>query len=123
MGFGFGFQLYQIMFLFVFGFALSSVLVTTIRGMKESNKNNHSPKLTVPAKVVAKRTNITRHRHGGANDIHHHHTTTTYYATFEVESGDRMELQLDGSEYGLMVEGDQGKLSFQGTRFLGFERT
>ena len=123
MGIGFGFQLYQIMFLFVFGFALSSVLVTTIRGMKESNKNNHSPKLTVPAKVVAKRTNITRHRHGGANDIHHHHTTTTYYATFEVESGDRMELQLDGSEYGLMVEGDQGKLSFQGTRFLGFERT
>ena len=123
MGIGFGFQLYQIMFLFVFGFALSSVLVTTIRGMKESNKNNHSPKLTVPAKVVAKRTNITRHRHGGANDIHHHHTTTTYYATFEVESGDRMELQLDGSEYGLMVEGDQGKLSFQGTRFLRFERT
>ena len=123
MGIGFGFQIYQIMFLIVFGIAMSSVLMTTIRGMKEWNKNNHSPRLTVPVIVVTKRTDISRHRHRGANGHHHHHTSTTYYVTFEVESGDRMELRLDGSEYGLMVEGDKGKLSFQGTRFLGFERT
>ena len=122
MGIGFGFQIYQIMFLIVFGIAMSSVLMTTIRGMKEWNKNNHSPRLTVPVTVVTKRTDVSRRRHKGANG-HHHHTSTTYYVTFEVESGDRMELQLDGSEYGLMVEGDKGKLSFQGTRFLGFERT
>ena len=122
MGIGFGFQIYQIMFLIVFGIAMSSVLMTTIRGMKEWNKNNHSPRLTVPVTVVTKRTDISRRRHKGANG-HHHHTSTTYYVTFEVESGDRIELQLDGSEYGLMVEGDKGKLSFQGTRFLGFERT
>ena len=28
----------------------------------------------------------------------------------------------DGSDYGMLVEGDIGKLSFQGTRYLGFER-
>lgn len=123
MGIGFGFQLFQIMFLLMFGFALSSVLVTTIRGMKEHNKNNHSPRLTVPVTIVTKRTDVSRRRHKGANGHYHHHTSTTYYVTFEVESGDRMELQLEGSEYGLMVEGDKGKLSFQGTRFLGFERT
>ena len=33
-----------------------------------------------------------------------------------------MELQLSGTEYGLLAEGDQGELSFQGTRYLGFER-
>ena len=33
-----------------------------------------------------------------------------------------MELQMSGSEYGLLVEGDAGMLSFQGTRYLGFER-
>ena len=27
-----------------------------------------------------------------------------------------------GSDYGMLVEGDIGKLSFQGTRYLGFER-
>ena len=50
------------------------------------------------------------------------HTFTTYYVTFQVESGDRMELTVDGSEYGMLVEGDIGKLSFQGTRYLGFQR-
>ena len=123
MGIGFGFQIYQIMFLIVFCIAMSSVLMTTIRSMKEWNKNNHSPRLTVPVIVVTKRTDISRRRHRGANGHHHHHTSTTYYATFEVESGDRMELQLEGFEYGLLVEGDKGKLSFQGTRYLGFERT
>ena len=123
MGIGFGFQIYQIMFLIVFGIAMSSVLTTTIRSMKEWNKNNHSPRLTVPVIVVTKRTDVSRRRHRGANGHHHHHTSTTYYATFEVESGDRMELQLEGFEYGLLVEGDKGKLSFQGTRYLGFERT
>ena len=123
MRIGFGFQIYQIMFLIVFGIAMSSVLMTTIRSMKEWNKNNHSPRLTVPVIVVTKRTDVSRRRHRGANGHHHHHTSTTYYATFEVESGDRMELQLEGFEYGLLVEGDHGKLSFQGTRYLGFERT
>ena len=123
MGIGFGFQIYQIMFLIVFGIAMSSVLMTTIRSMKEWNKNNHSPRLTVPVIVVTKRTDVSRRRHRGANGHHHHHTSTTYYATFEVESGDRMDLQVEGFEYGLLVEGDKGKLSFQGTRYLGFERT
>ena len=122
-GFGSGFGIFGVMSTIVFLLITGTFAVMLIKGIGEWNKNNHSPKLTVPAKVVAKRTNITRHRHGGANDIHHHHTTTTYYVTFEVESGDRMELQLEGFEYGLMVEGDQGKLGFQGTRFLGFERT
>lgn len=45
-----------------------------------------------------------------------------YYVTFEVESGDRMELHVPGREYGQLAEGDKGKLSFQGTRYLGFER-
>jgi hypothetical protein len=49
-------------------------------------------------------------------------TTTTYYATFEFNSGDRMELQLPAQEFGLLADGDRGILSFQGTRFIGFAR-
>ena len=52
----------------------------------------------------------------------HTSASTTYYVTFEVASGDRMELRLQGHEYGLIVEGDRGELTFQGTRFLGFTR-
>lgn len=122
-GFSFGFQMFQIMFFIVFGLILCIVIVTLIKGLKEWNNNNHSPRLTVPVTVVAKRADVTHHRHRGANDHHHYHTSTTYFVTFEVESGDRMELRLEGHEYGLLVEGDEGKLSFQGTRYLGFERT
>lgn len=45
-----------------------------------------------------------------------------YYVTFEVESGDRMEFSVYGKEYGMLAEGDEGKLTFQGSRYLGFER-
>lgn len=122
-GFGFGFGMFQIMFFIVFGLAISTVFISLVKGVREWNKNNHSPRLTVPATVVTKRTDVTRRRSGGTNGHHHYHTSTNYYVTFEVESGDRMELHLSGTEYGLLVEGDHGKLSFQGTRYLGFERT
>ena len=42
--------------------------------------------------------------------------------TFQVESGDRMELSVNGPEYGMLAEGDVGELTFQGTRYLSFER-
>ena len=47
---------------------------------------------------------------------------TRYYATFEVESGSRIELAVRGEEYGMLAEGDRGRLTFQGTRYQGFER-
>ena len=122
MGFAFGFDMFGIMFTLVFILVIGTFIVTAVRGISQWNKNNNSPRLTVPALVVAKRTNVTRHHHGGTNGHHHHHTSTTYYVTFQVESGDRMELHMTGNEYGMLVEGNQGNLSFQGTRYLGFER-
>lgn len=50
------------------------------------------------------------------------HTSTSYYITFQVESGDRMEFLVPSAEYGLLVPGDRGRLTFQGTRYLGFAR-
>ena len=122
MGFAFGFDMFGIMFTLVFVLVIGTFIVTAVRGISQWNKNNNSPRLTVPALVVAKRTNVSRHHHGGTNGHDHHHTSTTYYVTFQVESGDRMELHMTGNEYGMLVEGDQGNLSFQGTRYLGFER-
>ena len=126
MGFGFGlnapFQLFGVMFTIVFLLFIGIFVATAVKGIGQWNKNNHSPRLTVPATVVAKRAHVSRRRHNGAGDHHHYHTSTSYYVTFQVESGDRMELHMTGEEYGLLVEGDCGNLSFQGTRYLGFER-
>ena len=121
-GYGFGFDMFSIMFTIVFIIVIGTFIVTAIRGIGQWNKNNNSPRLTVPATVVTKRTNVTRHHHGGANGHHHHHTSTTYYVTFQVESGDRMELHVSGAEYGMLAEGENGRLTFQGTRYHGFER-
>ena len=95
--------------------------VVLFRIISEWHSNNRSPKLTVPAVVVAKRGHTTHHHDAG--EFHHSHSSTTYYATFQFESGDRLELHVPRSQFGYLVEGDRGQLSFQGTRFLGFERT
>lgn len=121
-GFGMGFDLFGVMFTLVFVLVIVMFVVTAVRGIRQWNKNNNSPRLTVPATVVDKRTNVTHLHHNGAGGHHHHHTSTTYYVTFQVDSGDRMELQVNGTECGMLIEGDRGELSFQGTRYLGFER-
>ena len=121
-GYGMGFDSFNAMFTIVFLLIIGTFIFTVVKGIGQWNKNNNSPKLTVPVTVVSKRTDVTHHHHGGTNAHHHHHTSTTYYVTFQVESGDRMEFYVDGYEYGMLVEGDKGMLSFQGTRYLGFER-
>lgn len=102
-----------------------------VGGAKQWNKNNQSPRVTAPATVTAKRVHVD-HQPGTTTYIGGDAripvqsagtTTTTYYATFQFESGDRMEFLVSGPEYGMLEEGDAGKLTFQGTRFLGFERT
>lgn len=106
-------------FILVFGL----IIINAIKGISQWNHNNSQPVLSVPAVVVSKRTDVSSSMHNDANDIgHHHHTYTTYFASFEVESGDRIEFQVKGQDYGILVEGDSGKLTFQGTRYLGFER-
>ena len=89
-----------------------------IRNIREWSQNNASPRLSVPATVVTKRTSHHHHHHAGGG-MHH---STHYHVTFQVESGDRMEFAVSGREYGLLAEGDRGKVFFQGTRYLGFER-
>ena len=123
MSFGFGVGIFEVLFILVFILVIGTIIANMVRGARQWNKNNNSPRLTIPATVVAKRENVSgSHHHTGVNNHHHHHTSTTYYVTFQVESGDRMELQVSGNEYGMLVEGDYGNLSFQGTRYLGFVR-
>lgn len=108
---------FPLFFIIIFGLILFNIF----KGIKEWSYNNKQPVLSVAAKIVAKRNHTSRSTstHDGH---HHHHTTTRYYVTFEVESGDRMEMQVSTKEYGLLAEGDSGKLTFQGSRYHNFER-
>ena len=115
MGFGM-FSIMEFLFPLFFLAFFGIFIVILFRSLKQWNKNNHSPRLTVAVTVVGRRN----HRSGGG---HNHSAHTSYYITFQVESGDRMELPVPAHEYGYIIEGDKGKLTFQGTRFLKFERT
>ncbi|MDR7857815.1 DUF2500 domain-containing protein [Tissierella sp.] len=109
--------IFPIFFLFVFGI----ISFTVVKGVGQWNSNNKQPVLTVAANLVTKRSNTSNHNHNHDNHMHSS-TDTSYYVTFEVESGDRMEFRISGKEYGMLVEGDIGKLTFQGTRYQSFER-
>lgn len=114
--FNYGFNLMGILFPIFTVIILGIFVVIFVKGIAQWNKNNHSPRLTVPAIVVAKRANVSHHH----SDDHMTTTSTDYYVTFQFQSGDRTEFHVSGREYGLLVEGDQGMLSFQGTRYQGF---
>lgn len=116
------FGLFESMFIIVFILVIGSFVVMAVKGLSTWNKNNNSPRLAVSAVVVTKRSDVSYHHHANVNQTAHFDSTTTYYVTFQVESGDRMEFSVSGREYGMLVEGDQGTLSFQGTRYLSFQR-
>lgn len=109
------FPIIFVLFFIVFFFMIFFIVT---RSVKEWKRDENSPRLTVRARVVSKRGDV--HRNTVNNTTSH--TYTNYYATFQFDSGDRLELNVPSNEYGYLVEGDDGELSFQGKRFLSFTR-
>lgn len=118
---------FPIMTILIAAFAV--LLVGAIgRGLYVWMRNNRAPQVTVEARVTAKRMKVSGHggtmmanRVSAMNTIHSS-TYTHYFVTFELEDGKRLELGVKDPEYGMLSEGDRGRLSYQGTRYLGFER-
>lgn len=108
---GFMFTVFPVIFVVVFLFILAIFISTFVKSARQERNNHHSPKLTVEATIVTKRIHVWGD-----------HSRTNYYATFQVASGDRMELEVPNGQYGYLVENDTGMLTFQGTRFISFER-
>ena len=102
---------FPVMFCVVFALAIFIIGGTIVQNLKQNHKNNNSPRITSDATVVTKRTKVWGD-----------HSHTVYFATFQFESGDRLELEIPRNRFGYLVEGDRGKLTFQGTRFLDFQR-
>lgn len=96
-----------VMFLLVFGIIIGSI----VQNFKKQRKNDAAPRINSAATVVTKRTKVWGD-----------HSRTDYYATFQFASGDRLELEVPDHQFGYLVEGDKGELTFQGTRFLDFQR-
>jgi hypothetical protein len=85
------------------------VFLPLILYIRQWTQNNNSTILTVDAKVMVKRAILLR-------------TQVHYYVTFEIADGKQKEFNVSGKEYDMLTEGDVGRVSFQGTRYKGFER-
>lgn len=107
--------------LFILIFTIMAVLIggfilfMIIKGFLTWSSNNASPIQNLVCKVVAKRMQVS----GGSGDSS---SNTSYYATFEFEDRRRLELRVGRDQFGYIVEGDEGILTYQGTRFKGFSR-
>ena len=112
-------SLFPILFFMAFGLVLGIFILSLVRGIRTYRKNNAAPVLTVQCRVVDKRMEVSHRMDGDALP----HSFVRYYATFQVESGDRLEFAVEGQEYGQLAQGDCGRLTFQGTRYLGFRRS
>ncbi len=77
-------------------------------------RNETSPVEERLATVMAKRT---RAFHHGNRGVHR-----SPYVTFQFDNGERLELPVNWHDYGSLVEGEDGLLNYQGTRFNGFRR-
>ncbi len=87
------------------------ILFVLLKALSQWQYNNQQPIKQVAARVVTKRTEVI-----GLD------TSTDYYCTFEVTDGTRHEFRVAGKEYGQLVEGDTGTLTYQGTRYRTFSR-
>lgn len=100
----------------VFVIVIGAMVVSVFRGISQWFSNNQQPVQTAPARVATKRQHVS----GGGHDTS---ASTHYYVTFEqTANGDRQEFSVDSRLYSGLAEGDFGRLTFQGTRFHGFER-
>ena len=120
---GFFFDGFEIIFFIMFSIVIGMFIFSFVRIISQWKKNNNSPRLTVEATVVDKRKDISYHHHHAGGTMHTTHTSSTsYLVTFQVESGDRMVFRVSRDEYGIILEGDTGRLTFQGTRYISFQR-
>ncbi len=125
--FGFGGGNSPLMIILIAVFAV--LLIGAIgRGLYVWMKNNSASQETADARITAKRMKVSGHsgtmmtNRVSAMNMIHSSPHAEYFVMFELENGKRLELGVKDPEYGILAEGDRGCLSWQGTRYLGFER-
>jgi hypothetical protein len=80
------------------------------------------PIVTVDARVVNKRYKTFHDAQVFGDMVPSYTFSTSFFITFEIDKEEKLEFSLTAVEFKNITEGDVGKLSYQGNRFLAFER-
>ena len=90
------------------------VALAVARVARRRSFDRSSPAQQSEARVLDKRTHMT----GGGDTA----VDQRYFVTFQLSSGERLELAVSGSDSGVLMPGDEGTVHWQGSRYLGFAR-
>lgn len=114
---------------------VATIIVGVVRSARQGMANNAAPEVTAQARIVDKRVQLsgggTTHSgptiSGDGTILNSGMSTSSpvneeHFVTFEQAGGERFELKVPSSDYGLLVVGDQGTVTMKGTRYLGFQR-
>ena len=109
--YGSGFDILWFALLFMI---ISAIVVYLFQHFTQWQRNRNAPRLIVGADVISKRSDLRFDESGESM------AAGDYFVTFEMESGDRMEFRLPGHDFRRIAEGDFGRLTFQGSRYIAF---
>ncbi len=108
-----------IAFIVIFILAFIFIIINMFTAPHLPKIDRNAPIDTIKAKVIAKRTDVSgSHFHNDNLNM----INTHYYVTFELYNKERKEFIVDSDDYGLLIEGDEGMLTYQGIIFKSFDR-
>ncbi|WP_098460762.1 DUF2500 domain-containing protein [Propionicimonas paludicola] len=105
------------MLLLIIGLIVLLFVPTILRAataIRRASRIANSPERSAEASVLSKRVEVSAIERGKPEQRH--------FATFQFPSGERVEFELTGHQFGLLAEADQGTLTWKGPRYVGFTR-
>ena len=115
-----GVILFAVLFLIVSG-GIAAIIVT---GIVRKKRNDRAAQTTVDASVLEKHTTVQRHPVAGDTTGAHGYTRfTSRHVTFLTTDRAQRTFDVDETVYDALTEGDRGRLTYQGSRFVGFVRS
>lgn len=107
--------LFSMLPLFILIVLIMLVVVLILAGSRKKTNSSNMQRDAMPVEEVktSAAVLITKRNPGGSE----------YYAGFELENSERMEFWVSGAQYGLLLEGDRGTLTWQGRRLISFDRS
>lgn len=81
-----------------------------------------SPLRTVTATVVEVDEHVSRTANIGSGPHRRHASSVTYFITFLLTGGEKVKLMVPSISAVCIQEGDQGKLTYRGHKYIAFEQ-
>ncbi|MBP2024309.1 hypothetical protein J2Z44_004169 [Clostridium punense] len=113
--------IFTIMLFFMFLIASLGFLNMMFNNFIPWSHNSSMPLVTAKAKIISKRFRTFQDNQTFGDMLPSYNYSTLYYITFQLEDGEELEFSVTAVEYEELQEGQQGKINYQGNRFLGFE--